>query len=362
MHPGGAIDPGTKRPLRRNDARPRSAMTLPILTTLHHPSRQRWSSRVESIDRESSSPAALIAETIRRGRNRPLVVLNGAERTDQIIATGLAARGRSAVLLSDCTWKRQAGPAEAAASRLAAIALGRGNTDFCVLSTHETESLPRIWGFDPERVHRTPFCFTLDHEDVTDPPAGAGVFAGGDSLRDWPTLAAALIEADAPARIASRDFPTSLLANLPAGSNPGALEPADFVASLRAAAVVVVALQPGIERSAGQQTYLNAMALGKLAIATDSPGVRDHIEHGVSGIIVAAGDPGALAAAIRNALDPDQADAIAAIRANGRRVALEHYSEDRYLDAILAVADRLIAKRTDGRVIQEKAARLSPGR
>jgi len=39
-----------------------------------------------------------------------------------------------------------------------------------------------------------------------------------------------------------------------------------------AASVVVVALQPREDRSSGQGTYLNAMALGKPVVVTDVAG------------------------------------------------------------------------------------------
>lgn len=62
----------------------------------------------------------------------------------------------------------------------------------------------------------------------------------------------------------------------------------------------VVALKKGLLRSAGHQTFLNAMTTGKAVIVTDPKRARDFIEYGVDGVLVPPGDPVALRAAILN--------------------------------------------------------------
>lgn len=52
---------------------------------------------------------------------------------------------------------------------------------------------------------------------------------------------------------------------------------------------------------------IEAMACGKPVVATDVPGTRDAVRHGVSGLLVPAGDVGAVAGAIERLLDrPDE--------------------------------------------------------
>jgi glycosyltransferase involved in cell wall biosynthesis len=111
----------------------------------------------------------------------------------------------------------------------------------------------------------------------------------------------------------------------------------EFNRLLRAAAVVVVPLARA-ERSAGQQTYLNAMALGKIVVVTDAPGVDDHIQDGVTGLVVPGGEPRALAEATSWALDPANAVKADAIRAAAREAAREQYSPDAYFQRIAEVA------------------------
>lgn len=64
-------------------------------------------------------------------------------------------------------------------------------THYVVLSTDELRSFPGTWHADARRVHVSPFYWTLpDHSPEI--VAGSGVFAGGNSQRDYPTLLAAI--------------------------------------------------------------------------------------------------------------------------------------------------------------------------
>ena len=63
----------------------------------------------------------------------------------------------------------------------------------------------------------------------------------------------------------------------------------EFMAVVRRAAAVVV---PLMDRriSAGQTVVLQAMAMGKLVIATNTAGTEDYIDHMVDGVLVPPGD------------------------------------------------------------------------
>lgn len=84
---------------------------------------------------------------------------------------------------------------------------------------------------------------------------------------------------------------------------------------------VLVALNQGkttcsARRSAGQASYLNAIALGKPVVVTDAPGVRDYVDHRRTGLIVPPGDPIALREAVNWTLAPETlAEALARGRA-----------------------------------------------
>jgi glycosyltransferase involved in cell wall biosynthesis len=166
------------------------------------------------------------------------------------------------------------------------------------------------------------------------------VFAGGNSLRDYPTLLEAVRELDVPVRIL-----TTVLGEtgLPAHVR---VEPIrshdDFVDGLRRAAVVVTPLQPGLQRAAGLDTYLSAMALGKLVIVSESPGVRDYVEHGRTGLVVPAGDQTALRDALAWALDPANADEVAAVAARAAETARTRFTYEAYVATLLRVVDDLV--------------------
>jgi glycosyltransferase involved in cell wall biosynthesis len=183
-------------------------------------------------------------------------------------------------------------------------------------------------------VHYTPFCATaesLEHE-----PTGEGVLASGNSLRDY----RALIEA-APAIDAEVTLATSLqLPEIPADNVEARFMPADeHDARERAAAVVVVPLLADTERSAGQQTYLNAMARGKPVVVTDAPGVRDYITHDETGLIV-PNDP----AALRDAVNMVLADRPLARRLGdaARADVRSRFGIEAYVERLLELADRVL--------------------
>jgi teichuronic acid biosynthesis glycosyltransferase TuaC len=74
----------------------------------------------------------------------------------------------------------------------------------------------------------------------------------------------------------------------------------------RMARASVMAL-PSVRESLGA-VYLEAMALGVPALGTRGEGIEEHIDHGVSGILVPPGDDEALLAELRAlAADPDRA-------------------------------------------------------
>jgi glycosyltransferase involved in cell wall biosynthesis len=113
---------------------------------------------------------------------------------------------------------------------------------------------------------------------------------------------------------------------------------------MRRARVVVVPLQAGIERSAGQQTYLNAMALGKVVITTDSPGARDYIDDGSTGVIVPPGDERSLAAALSRALDPSRRRETEKIGARARAVVRSRFRPVDYVRELIDVVDSVSKK------------------
>jgi len=133
-------------------------------------------------------------------------------------------------------------------------------------------------------------------------PTGHGVLASGNSLRDYRALIEAAPKIGDDLTLATKlPLPAITAPNIEAGFLP----PAQHDALARSAAVVVVPLLANTERSAGQQTYLNAMGRGKPVVVTDAPGVRDYIAHEETGLIV-SNEPEALGDAVNRLLTDRQ--------------------------------------------------------
>ena len=74
------------------------------------------------------------------------------------------------------------------------------------------------------------------------------------------------------------------------------------------------------------KVLLEAAACGRAIVATDAPGCREVVQHGVNGLLVPPRDPQALAEAIESLLgDPARR---AAMGAQGRRLVEEEFTED----------------------------------
>jgi hypothetical protein len=323
-----------------------------VLTTLSADGDARWNA-VADVLRSEEHPGLLrwLTAFWRESRGREAVILRGtvsfAERYRDLLGAVLLRlrRDRPRVVISDATIEpgsralagrvppllaRVLSPASRILVRLA----DGPHVRWCVLSTDELASFPATWSVAPERVHFTPFAHSLwnggEHEPVRD---DGFVFAGGNSLRDYPLLIEAARGLTAPVRIATGWRPPE---PPPSHVTVGSVPHEEFLALMRASRVVVVPLVPTV-RSTGQQTYLNAMALGKPVIVTDAPGVRDYIDDGVTGVVVAP-DAHALHRALADALDPANARRYAEMGAKAREIVLTRFTDDRYREALLAVA------------------------
>lgn len=297
-----------------------------------------WQERVDML-RPRDSDAATIAAVVARAGRYDAVVLDGSARRDQVAAALVRRLPRHpAILIADSTWKAGGG-LDTTVNRVGIRMIDGPRTSFCVLTRFEAESFPRTWGLRSSRVRFTPWPATLK-DDLPSTDNGR-VFAGGNSLRDYGPLIAAAAEIDAPIDIATTVMgppePGSVAANLTIGPRPQA----EYDAMLRAAAVVVVPLLAREDRASGQTTYVNAMARGKAIVVTDTPGVRDYITDGDTGLIVAPGDAAALAQAVRRLLD-DPAER-ARIGRRAREHALGELTLTHYATRLLGVVDETLS-------------------
>lgn len=187
--------------------------------------------------------------------------------------------------------------------------LGRVETIIC-FSSFEVERYRKEFPRHAEKlvfvpVGCDPTILDLEAERrrVESAPLEPYVFSGGTTNRDYSTLARALsLLPDVRLKIIAKKK-----------DHPGSLEGMEFLENVygadyeRAVYDATIVALPLHDKcfSSGQLTLLRAMELGKPVVASDVPGVRDYITNGHDGILVPAGDPAAMSAAIGELLaDP----------------------------------------------------------
>ena len=315
-----------------------------ILSTLfwQDPPIPVWQERVQMV-RPKPGLARNVGHLLRRAGSYDALVLDGSGRADQIAGAALAMHPhRPALVISDSTWKRDSSPIEQAANRLGIRLLDSPRTTFCVHSSFEVDAFPMTWGPLEGKTHFTPFPVTLKHPDPLSLTSDSGrVFAGGNSLRDYATVLAAAPAVGAPIDIATSTLTDEQLRSSPPNVTAGPLDPVEYDRRLFAASVVIVALEARPDRSSGQTTYVNAMALGKPIVITDTPGVRDYVIDQQTGLIVAPHDPAAMALAVQSLVDSPELRRRIGVAAHER--ATTQFTLANYARAILAATDLALA-------------------
>lgn len=310
----------------------------PDLPTLEHSFDRHRDAVVETVDRRQMSSVRFFKGMLRLADSAAVLLLNGSGREDQLAAALLQRRRRvPPIVISDCTWRAGPSAFRRLVRRVGLSLIDSPRVTYCVLSSAELELFPQSWPVDRSRIVFTPFCHTVPPEELARPAnRGAGLFAGGDSMRDYGPLLAAVASIGAPLRLAVKSKVPEA-AGVPSVT-VGTVPRSEFFAEMVRASVVVVPLASGIERSAGQQTILNGMALGKIVVATDSPGTRDHLRDGETGYIVAPGDPAAMERTLRYVLDPANELELDAVRQRALATARNEFSPESYVERLLDVA------------------------
>lgn len=318
---------------------------MKIVSSLSFPDVEAWVDQVEVIDPRTMSAPAFLRRFIQRSDTADAVIANGSIGTGRLYADLVAAvavlrrRGSPPVVIADCLWGADPHGRGRRVRELGARLLNTRQATFCVLADEERSTLSSTWGVDLDRTVFTPYAWTVDEATRGAPITDDGfAFAGGDSIRDHGLLMEAATRTSSPVVVATRDMPPELKQRATPNVDVASVPAQRFDELLRSCRVAVVALLSTSNRSGGMQTYLNAMALGKPVIVTDSMGVRDYIEPGVTGIVVPPDDATALADAISWAADPANAAELATIARRGQRDVLERFTPQRYANHLLRLA------------------------
>lgn len=252
------------------------------------------------------------------------------------------------MLIADATWHARSLPGESRAGLLfplyewfhqALLRLSRGpHTHYGFLSTREVALVSQAASLRPGVAHFTPFCSQLPQGILdelgrlsAEAAATAGtrrprVFSGGNALRDYGSLATAAADLPVDVDIAT----TRPLGPMPPNVQAAGRSHLDFFRAMARCDVVVLPLWQTEGRSVGQQTYLNALALGKPLVVTDVHGVRDHLVPDLHARVVRPHDAPALREALAWMLAPENRAGRDALAANGLAHAAEmtfaHYA------------------------------------
>ena len=317
----------------------------PILATMPGPD-PLWNTYVHDHLPQNAGSFKDYLALLRLAKGRQMLILNGSvgrrqRYRDLIFAIVLKLRFSKPppVLMQDATWEPRSEALESEfpflkrvvpkLARMVISLIDGPHMRYAVLSTKEVETFPKVWGVDPSRVVFQPFPNTLHEYRGMETRDDGYIFAGGNSVRDFALLESALEGTNISTRIATKWQPTLNLTHVEVG--PTSHD--DYMSLLANSHAVVVPLRQSV-RSAGQQSYLNAMGLGKPVIVTDAPGVRDYVIDGVTGII-AQPTVEALRAAVVHVMDPANADFYAEMGRRAREDVFKRFTEEHFRHGLL---------------------------
>lgn len=177
-----------------------------------------------------------------------------------------------------------------------------------VFSSNQVDVLRRVLEVDPGRVAVVPFGVDTTLYDATSlagPRGGGGLVAvGSDSRRDYGTLFEAARLAGVPLTLACQ--PRNIAhVSVPSWVTVRHDAYGAEYRKLLMSADLVVTPTVGPAYPSGQSVVLEAMAMGRATLTTDSPAMREYVEPGVTGVLTPRGDPDVMARNIRELLaDP----------------------------------------------------------
>lgn len=252
---------------------------------------------------------------------------------------------RKPILMIDCLWYKPRSRfvlwLKSIQIRLMALVVRK----FVVWASHEVQDYAAVFSIPEEKLIYIPHHHTLEgykfevHE-------GNYIFSGGDGDRDYVTLLEAVRGLGVKVVIATRLSDWHENVAIPPEVDVFPASHVEFRKLMAASKIVIVSMKKGLLHSGGQQTYLNAMAMGKPVIVADDCGAEDYIKDGVNGLIVPSGNSEVLRATIKSLLD-NQAD-IARLAKNAKST-YDTFSTTRCIKKILNLAEEIATNASDMR-------------
>jgi glycosyltransferase involved in cell wall biosynthesis len=207
-----------------------------------------------------------------------------------------------------------------------------------VYSRYQIDLFARALGIPRERFVCVPYHTTL-YDMPIQVRDGGYIFAGGDYTRDYVSLVEATRGLPYPVVIAARLRHYFDGVEIPPNVRILTASRQEFFDLMAGARLVVLPLKGGLLHSGGQQTYLNAMALGKPVIVADDCGADEYIAHNVTGMVLVPGDRAALRQAITTLMEDHE---LARAFGDRARAAAQGYSPERFVERVLGLVNECI--------------------
>ncbi len=288
-----------------------------------------WAVRLDALGRVGRLLAGVgtAVKLLWQRRRFTAVVLGGdaSSHAFALLQSLLPSRPAPTVMI-DCLWYLPKGRMRRWLKVIQLRLESRSVHRFVVWASHEVRDYARAFGIPEGKFAFIPFHVTLSGYEFSTSDGGY-VFSGGNGDRDYATLVRALRGLEVPAVIATSNLASFGNEPIPPHVTVRSCGHAEFRQLMAGATLVVVPMAQGHLHSGGQQTYLNAMAMGKPVVVLDPRGAPDYVGDGREGFVLDHGDAAGLRSAIRRLRDdPDLAAAMG--KAGRERVASGPYSTE----------------------------------
>lgn len=227
-------------------------------------------------------------------RNRlhyQVVVLGGNSKENLVylILQRMFPWTRKPIIQIECLWFKSK-PIKQFFKKILWKWLDKVNDVYFVYSKYQIEEYSKNFRIDKNKIFFLPYHTTID-EPATEIKKGDYLFTGGNTARDYKTLIEAVRGLDIKVKIARSDIKLTQDIDIPENVYIQSVSHDEFRRLMQKSWINVVPLCMGSWHKAGQQTFLNAMALGKPVIVTDPEGAKDYIEDGHDGFLVPPNQP-----------------------------------------------------------------------
>jgi len=272
-------------------------------------------------------------------KNYDVVIVTSSRRAHIFsLLSALRKKKKIPILMIDCLWYKPKNVIKyyfkKIQLRIESIAINK----FIVWASHEVNDYSEIFNIPKDKFLFVPFHHSLEGFKYVIEDNGY-IFSGGDGDRDYVTLIKAVKDLSKPVKIATRLKNWNKGISIPENIEAFPTSQSDFRKWMAGASIVVVPMEAGHLHSGGQQTYLNAMAMGKPLIVADTKGALDYIDNGVNGVIVQSGDYHALNTVLKKLInEPELAKSMSD---NGEMI-YEKYSTHKCMENILDIAEQLV--------------------